>query len=150
MAKAYVATHEGNYSDIVLGRVIPGGDTGWNFEEVMMPWTVDANGVGTIKAGLVVKQDGTPLATAAEAADAYGVVVDRKTLPGAEQFNNGALEADVEVPIVIAVRGVTLNFFKLHTADGVVITDAVANVLSQNANQVTKRVVGTDFIGSIV
>lgn len=144
MAKAYVAKLEGDYSDIVLGRVIAFGDTGWNFKEVEMDWAE------TLVAGLVVKADGTPLATAADAADAYGVLIDRKVLPGVEQFNNGALVVGEKVPMVLGVRGLTLNALKLVTADGVVIDDAVAAQLEKNGNQVTKYIVGTKFLPEIL
>lgn len=145
MAKPYVATLTGGvYSDIVLGRVIPGGDAGWNFEEVNIPFSDD------LVAGTVYKRDGTALATGDAATEAFGVLVDRKTLPGVFQFA-GTLDEDTPAPFVLAVRGVTLNFYKLKFADGTQITDAVANALSANgANQVTKHVVGTQFIGSVL
>lgn len=144
MAKAYVATLQGDYSDIVLGRVVAFGDTGWNFKEVEMTWAED------LVAGLVVKADGTPLATKADFADAYGVLVDRKVLPGVEQFSNGALVVGDKLNMVLAVRGLTLNFHKLVTADGVAIDDAVAAQLEKNGNQVTKHIVGTEFLPSIL
>ena len=144
MARAYTATIEGKYSDIVLGRVIPGGDSGWNFEEVLIPWSDD------LVAGTVYKRDGTPLATGDEATLAFGVLVDRKVLPGVEQFVD-TLDVDTPVPHVLAVRGVTLNFYKLKFADGTQITDTVANALELNgSNQVTKHVVGTEFIGTVL
>ena len=145
MAKPYVAEFDGGrYSDIVLGRVIPGGDSGWNFEAVNIPWSDD------LVAGTVYKRDGTPLATGDSADLAFGVLVDRKVLPGVRQFE-GTLEDDEAVPFVLAVRGVTLNFYKLKFADGSQITDTVANALEANgSNQVTKHVVGTQFIGSVL
>lgn len=144
MAKAYVATTEGLYSDIVLGRVIPGGDTGWNFEEVLIAWDED------LVAGTVYKRDGTALAAADAVTEAFGVLVDRKVLPGVFQFAETVTEGTL-VPMNLAVRGVTLNFYKLKFADGTQITDAVANALELNgSNQVTKHVVGTQFIGSVL
>ena len=139
MAKAHVSTLEGQYSDIVLGKV-DSTDHGYNFKEVEMTWAT------TLVAGLVVKADGTPLATAADAADAYGVLVDRKVLPGYDKEKNGLVAGD-KVPMVLAVRGLTLNFHKLVTADGVAITDAVAAQLEKNANSVTKRYAALKFSG---
>lgn len=143
MAKAYVATLEGDYSDIVLGRVVAFGDTGWNFLEVNMTWAED------LVAGLLVKKDGTPAAVA-DAADVYGVLVDRKVLPGVEQFSNGALVVGDSIPMVLAVRGLTLNALKLVYSDGTVIDQAGIDALEANGNQVTKHVVGTEFIGSVL
>lgn len=144
MAKAYVATLEGDYSDIVLGRVVAFGDTGWNFEEVTMTFAP------TLVAGLLVKKDGTPVASAAEAADIYGVLVDRKVLPGLTAWEGMSPLADEEVPMVLAVRGLTLNALKLVYADGAAIDAAGIDVLSKAGNQVTKRIVGTQFLGSVL
>lgn len=145
MAKAYVATLEGDYSDIVLGRVVAFGDTGWNFKEVEVTWAED-----TFFAGLLMKADGTAAAVA-DAASVYGVLVDRKVLPGVEQFKNGALVAGEKVPMVLAVRGLTLNQTKLFFADKTTAINAAAIAkLEANANQVTAHVVGTEFIGSVL
>lgn len=145
MAKAYVATLEGDYSDIVLGRVVAFGDTGWNFKEVEVTWAED-----TFFAGLLMKADGTAAAVA-DAANVYGVLVDRKVLPGVEQFKNGALVAGEKVPMVLAVRGLTLNQTKLFFADKTTVINAAAIAkLEANANQVTAHVVGTEFIGSVL
>ena len=145
MAKAYVATLEGDYSDIVLGRVVAFGDTGWNFKEVEMDWADD----DTLFAGLLVKEDGTPCAVA-DAAKAYGVLVDRKVLPGVKQFS-GTITSGTKVPMVLAVRGLTLNQLKLKFADGTTAINAAAiDALEAKGNQVTKHIVGTEFIGSVL
>ncbi|QPI18054.1 hypothetical protein POP15_005 [Pectobacterium phage POP15] len=144
MAKAYVATLEGDYSDIVLGRVVAFGDTGWNFKEVTMTFAK------TLKAGLLVKADGTPVASAAEAADIYGVLVDRKVLPGVTDWNGMTPNEGEDLPMVLAVRGLTLNALKLVYADDAVIDEAGIKVLEAQGNQVTDKIVGTEFIGSVL
>lgn len=144
MAKAYVATLQGDYSDIVLGRVIAFGDTGWNFEEVTMTFAT------TLKAGLLVKADGTPVAAPADAADIFGVLVDRKVLPGVTDWKGATPEAGEDLPMVLAVRGLTLNALKLVYADGTAIDAAGIKVLAAAGNQVTKHIVGTEFIGSVL
>jgi hypothetical protein len=144
MAKAYVATLEGNYSDIVLGRVIAFGDTGWNFKEVHMTFAK------TLVAGLLVKKDGTPVASAADAADIYGVLVDRKVLPGVTDWKGATPEDGESLPMVLAVRGLTLNALKLVYADGAKIDAAGIDVLEAAGNQVTDKIVGTQFIGSVL
>lgn len=143
MAQAYVNTLQGKYSDIVLGRVVAFGDTGWNFKELDLAFDATVH-----KAGLVVTSDGTPVASAAEADSAYGVLVDRKTLPGVDVTRNGALvPAGQTVPLVIIVRGATLNKLALFTGDGLAITDAVAVKLEDRGFQVTDYIVGTVFLG---
>lgn len=144
MAKAYVATLQGDYSDIVLGRVVAFGDTGWNFKEVNMTFAK------TLVAGLLVKKDGTPVASATDAADIYGVLVDRKVLPGVTVWTGASPQAGEVVPMVLAVQGLTLNAFKLVYADGEVIDEAGIDVLEAKGNQVTKHIVGTEFIGSVL
>lgn len=144
MAKAYSATLQGKYSDVVLGRVVAFGDTGWNFKEVDMTFA-KAN-----KLGLLVKADGTPVAAAADAADIYGVLVDRSSLPGVTEWPNATPEDGEVLPHVLAVRGLTLNAKALHYADGAVIDAAGIAVLEGNANQVTDKVVGLEFIGSVL
>lgn len=152
MAKAHVATLEGNYSDIVLGRVVAFGDTGWNFQEVDMTYIASgaaADSKTTLFAGLLVKEDGTPVAAPADAADIYGVLVDRKVLPGYEYFT-GVFEPGEAVPMVLAVRGLTLNALKVKYADGTAIDAAGIKVLEAQGNQVTDKIVGTQFIGSVL
>lgn len=144
MAKAYVATLEGNYSDIVLGRVIAFGDTGWNFKEVHMTFA------DTLVAGLLVKKDGTPVAAPADAADIYGVLVDRKVLPGVTDWKGATPVAGESLPMVLAVRGLTLNALKLVYADGTKIDAAGIDALEAQGNQVTDKIVGTQFIGSVL
>lgn len=144
MAKAYVATLEGDYSDIVLGRVVAFGDTGWNFKEVTMTFAK------TLKAGLLVKADGTPVASAADAADIYGVLVDRKVLPGVTDWNGMTPNDGEALPMVLAVRGLTLNALKLFYADDAAIDAAGIKVLEAQGNQVTDKIVGTEFIGSVL
>ncbi len=143
MAKAYVATLEGDYSDIVLGRVVAFGDTGWNFKEVTMTFAK------TLVAGLLVKEDGTPVA-AADAADIYGVLVDRKVLPGVTDWNGMTPNDGEALPMVLAVRGLTLNALRLVYADGAKIDAAGIKVLEAQGNQVTDKIVGTEFIGSVL
>jgi len=144
MAKAYVATLEGNYSDIVLGRVVAFGDTGWNFKEVTMSFAT------SLVAGLLVKEDGTPVAAPADAADIYGVLVDRKVLPGVTNWTGATPQPGESMPMVLAVRGLTLNAFQLVYADGTAIDQAGIDVLEAKGNQVTKHIVGTKFIGSVL
>lgn len=144
MAKAYVATLEGDYSDIVLGRVVAFGDTGWNFKEVTMTFAK------TLVAGLLVKEDGTPVAAAADAADIYGVLVDRKVLPGVTDWNGMTPNDGESLPMVLAVRGLTLNALRLVYADGAKIDAAGIKVLEAQGNQVTDKIVGTEFIGSVL
>lgn len=143
MAKAHVVTLEGNYSDIVLGRVVAFGDTGWNFEEVEMDYTTD------LVAGLLVKADGTPAAVA-DAADVYGVLVDRKVLPGVTKHDGATPMAGEKLPMTIAVRGLTLNALKLVYSDGTAIDAAGKLALSKAGNQVTDRVVATEFLGAVL
>lgn len=141
MARAYKATLDGgDYSDIVLGRVHAFGDTGWNFKELTMTFTP------SLVAGLLVKEDGTPVASASEAADIYGVLVDRKVLPGVTPF---AEEGDV-VSMVVAVRGLTLNALKLVYADKTAIDSEGTKVIEAKGNLVTKHIVGTEFLGSVL
>lgn len=152
MAKAHVASLEGDYSDIVLGRVVAFGDTGWNFKEVPMTFIAadaDEDSETTLFAGLLVDKDGEPVAAAANAADIYGVLVDRKVLPGVAQFR-GVFAPGEEVPMVLAVRGLTLNAFKVKYADGTAIDAAGIDVLEAKGNLLTKHIVGTEFIGSVL
>lgn len=149
MAKAFVATLEGDYSDIVLGRVVGFGDTGWNFKEVLMEFIetgAEEDSETKLFAGLLVGKDGTP---AAAGADVYGVLVDRKVLPGVAQFR-GVFAPAEKVPMVLAVRGLTLNQYKLKYADGSDIDAAGIDALEAQGNQVTTHVVGTEFIGSVL
>lgn len=143
MAKAYVATLEGNYSDIVLGRVVAFGDTGWNFKEVNMVFA------DTLFAGLLVKKDGTPVASAAEAGDTYGVLVDRKVLPGVTVWTDMTPVAGETLPMVLAVRGLTLNQLKLKFADEAAINAVAIEALEAQGNLVTDKIVGTGFIGEV-
>lgn len=144
MAQAYVATLEGDYSDIVLGRVVAFGDTGWNFKEVTMTFTT------ALKAGMLVKADGTLVATPADADDIYGVLVDRKVLPGVTRWNGMTPVANEQLPMVLAVRGLTLNALRLIYGDGTAIDAAGIAVLEAKGNQVTDKIVGTQFIGSVL
>lgn len=144
MAKAYSATLEGNYSDIVLGRVVAFGDTGWNFDEVNMTFAT------TLVAGVLVKKDGTLVQTPAAAEDIHGVLVDRKVLPGVTVWNGMSPIAGEVLPMVLAVRGLTLNKLKLVYGDGTAIDQAGVDVLEAKGNQVTDRIVGTQFIGSVL
>ncbi|AFH21170.1 head decoration [Cronobacter phage CR3] len=149
MAKAHVATLEGNYSDIVLGRVVAFGDTGWNFKEVDMTFIAsdaDADSKTALFAGMLVGEDGTP---ATAAADVFGVLVDRKVLPGVDHYI-GVFEPGEKVPMVLAVRGLTLNQLKLKYADGSDIDAAGIKALEAQGNQVTDKIVGTQFIGSVL
>jgi hypothetical protein len=68
-----------------------------------------------------------------------------KTLPGAE----GAFGVEIgdKTPMVLGVRGLTLNFHKLTFIDGTAITDAVAAALEAKANLVTKHVFAQKFSG---
>lgn len=152
MAKAHVATLEGDYSDIVLGRVVAFGDTGWNFKEVPMAFLAtdaDEDSATALFAGLLVDKDGEPVAAATAAADIYGVLVDRKVLPGVTQFT-GVFAPGEKVPMVLAVRGLTLNAFKVKYADGSAIDQAGIDVLEAKGNLLTKHIVGTEFIGSVL
>lgn len=152
MAKAHVATLEGNYSDIVLGRVVAFGDTGWNFKEVDMTFIASgaaADSKTTLFAGLLVKEDGTPVAAPADAADIHGVLVDRKVLQGVDHYI-GVFEPGEKVPMVLAVRGLTLNQLKLKYADGSDIDAAGIKALEAQGNHVTDKIVGTQFIGSVL
>lgn len=149
MAKAHVATLEGNYSDIVLGRVVAFGDTGWNFKEVDMTFIADdadADSKTALFAGMLVGEDGTP---ATAAAGVFGVLVDRKVLPGVDHYI-GVFEPGEKVPMVLAVRGLTLNQLKLKYADGTAIDAAGIKALEAQGNQVTDKIVGTQFIGSVL
>lgn len=139
MAKATVSTLQGKYSDVVLGKAVS-TDHGYNYKEVEMTWAEKG-----LVLGLVVKADGTPLATKADAADAYGVLIDRKVLPGAEE--PFGMEVGTKYPMVLGVRGLTLNFHKLVTLDGVVIDDAVAAALEAKGNLVTKHYFEPKFSG---
>ena len=144
MAKAYSATLEGDYSDVVLGRVSAFGDTGWNFKEVNMTFTP------ALVAGLLVKKDGTPVASPEESAEIYGVLVDRKVLPGVTSFDGVTPYEGETLPMVLAVRGLTLNALKLVYADKTAIDDAGIEVLESKGNLVTKHIVGTQFVGSVI
>lgn len=106
----------GYYSDIVLGKV-DSSDQGYSFLEM------DIEYVEGLKAGMIVKADGS-LAATGDAANAFGVITDRDLVP--------AYEAPREFVVgntyrfVVAVRGLTLNKFKLFFADGTTAINATA------------------------
>lgn len=121
---------EGKYSDIVLGKV-DSSDQGFSFKELQIAYAE------TLRAGMVVKADGTPLATGDAATLAYGVLLDRDLLPGVDLSRVQLIVGDTYA-FNVGVRGLTFNFYALCFADGTAITDAVAAQLEVKGNNVTK------------
>lgn len=115
------------YSDVVLGQV-NASDAGYAFEEMTVTYAAN------MAAGAIVKSDGT-WAAAADAANAYGVVVDRRA-------NNylGDLVAGTTYKLVVARRGVTLNKSLLKYSDAA-INAAGVTALEAKGIKVTDKVV---------
>lgn len=127
---------EGKYSDIVLGKV-DSSDQGYSFKELQVAFAT------TLRAGMVVKANGAPLATGDAANLAYGVLLDRDLLPGVDLTRVQLIVGDTYA-FNVGVRGLTFNFYALCFADGTPITDAVAAALEVNGqNNVTKNYFAT-------
>lgn len=122
------ATLQGFYSDIVLGKT-ESSDQGYSFLEMTIAY------VAGMKAGMLVKKDGTP-AAAADAANVFGVLLDRDLLNGVvprEEYVVGT-----EYKFVVGVRGLTLNKSALVFADGTTgITQAAIDALHDKGIKVT-------------
>ncbi len=108
---------QGYYSDIVLGKV-DSSDQGYSFLEM------DIEYVAGLKAGMIVKADGTPAATA-DAASAFGVITDRDLVTSSYTMPRPFVVGET-YKFVVAVRGLTLNKFKLFFADGTTAINAAA------------------------
>lgn len=107
---------QGYYSDIVLGKV-DSSDQGYSFLEMEITYSAG------LKAGMIVKSDGT-LAAEADAADAFGVITDRDLVPAYTMPR--PFVVGEKYKFVVAVRGLTLNKFKLFFADGTTAINAAA------------------------
>lgn len=107
---------QGYYSDIVLGKV-DSSDQGYSFLEMEITYSAG------LKAGMIVKADGT-LAATADAASAFGVITDRDLVPAYTMPR--PFVVGEKYKFVVAVRGLTLNKFKLFFADGTTAINAAA------------------------
>lgn len=107
---------QGYYSDIVLGKV-DSSDQGYSFLEMEITYSAG------LKAGMIVKADGT-LAATADAASAFGVITDRDLVPAYSAPR--PFVVGQKYNFVVAVRGLTLNKFKLFFADGTTAINAAA------------------------
>lgn len=107
---------QGYYSDIVLGKV-DSSDQGYSFLEM------DIEYVAGLKAGMIVNADGELVATA-DAATAFGVITDRDLVPAYDAPREFVVGTTYR--FVVAVRGLTLNKFKLFFADGTTAINAAA------------------------
>ena len=116
MATYTGAELQGKYSDIVLGKV-DSSDQGYSFLEMSIAY------VAGMKAGQLVKADGT-LAATANAASVAGVLLDRNLLPGVTPREDYVVGTTYK--FVVGVRGLTLNKFKLFFADGTTAINAAA------------------------
>lgn len=99
---------QGFYSDIVLGKV-DSSDQGYSFKEMGIQYAAG------MKAGMIVKEDGT-LAASGDAAQAYGVLVDHDLVPAYEPIT--PFKVGTKYNFVVAVRGLTLNKSKIVFSDG--------------------------------
>lgn len=116
MATYVGAELQGKYSDIVLGKV-DSSDQGYSFLEMSIAY------VAGMKAGQLVKADGT-LAATADAANVAGVLLDRDLLPGVTPREDYVVGTTYK--FVVGVRGLTLNKLKLFFADGTTAINAAA------------------------
>lgn len=107
---------QGYYSDIVLGKV-DSSDQGYSFLE--MPIVYAAG----MKAGMIVNAEGE-LVAVGSAGDAFGVITDRDLVPAYEMVREFVVGKTYN--FVVAVRGLTLNKFKLFFADGTTAINAAA------------------------
>ena len=107
---------QGYYSDIVLGKV-DSSDQGYSFLEMEITYSAG------LKAGMIVKADGT-LAATGDAASAFGVITDRDLVPAYSAPR--PFVVGQKYNFVVAVRGLTLNKFKLFFADGTTAINAAA------------------------
>ncbi|AGZ17544.1 head decoration [Escherichia phage 4MG] len=107
---------QGYYSDIVLGKV-DSSDQGYSFLEMEITYAAG------LKAGMIVKADGT-LAATADAASAFGVITDRDLVPAYSAPR--PFVVGQKYNFVVAVRGLTLNKSKLFFADGTTAINAAA------------------------
>lgn len=131
---ATVKTLQGFYSDIVLGKV-DSSDQGYSFLEMDVVYAAG------MKAGQLVKEDGT-LATTAQAADVFGVLLDRDLLNGVEPD----LTVGTTYQFVVGVRGLTLNKSALFFADGTTaINQAAIDALDARGIKVTDHYFGAVF-----
>lgn len=123
-----IATLQGFYSDIVLGKT-ESSDQGYSFLEMTITY------VTGMKAGMLVKKDGTPAAVD-DAADVFGVLLDRDLLNGVVPREDYVV--GTEYKFVVGVRGLTLNKFALVFADGTTgITQAAIDALHDKGIKVT-------------
>jgi hypothetical protein len=107
---------QGYYSDIVLGKV-DSSDQGYSFLEMEITYSAG------LKAGMIVKADGT-LAATGDAASAFGVITDRDLVPAYDAPR--PFVVGQKYNFVVAVRGLTLNKSKLFFADGTTAINAAA------------------------
>lgn len=120
----------GYYSDIVLGKV-DSSDQGYSFLEMPIEF------VAGLKAGMIVNAAGEPIAAAA-AADAFGVITDRDLVPAYDAPRDFVVGTTYN--FVVAVRGLTLNKFKLFFADGTTaINDAAIAALEAKGLKITDK-----------
>jgi hypothetical protein len=108
---------QGFYSDIVLGKV-DSSDQGYSFLEMEITYSAE------LKAGMIVKSDGT-LAATADAASAFGVITDRDLVTSSYTMPRPFVVGQ-KYNFVVAVRGLTLNKSKLFFADGTTAINAAA------------------------
>lgn len=123
-----MATLQGFYSDIVLGKS-DSSDQGYSFLEMPIAY------VAGMKAGMLVKEDGTPAAVA-DAAEVFGVLLDRDLLNGVVPHDDYVVGTTYK--FVVGVRGLTLNQFALVFADGTTaINKAAIDALHDKGIKVT-------------
>lgn len=107
---------QGYYSDLVLGKV-DSSDQGFSFAEMPVVYAA------TVKAGTIVNATGAPVAVA-DAATAYGVITDRDLYPAYTPTRG--FTVGQTYPLVVGVRGLTLNQKKIFFADGTTAINAAA------------------------
>lgn len=133
MAEFTGAELKGFYSDIVLGKT-DSSDQGYSFLEMGVVYAE------TLKAGMLVKIDGTPAAVA-DAASVYGVLLDRDLLNGV--VPREAYVVGTTYKFVVGVRGLTLNKSRIVFSDGTtVINDTAIAALHDKGIKVTDHYFG--------
>lgn len=119
-------------SDIILGLGV-NADLGYQKKEMLITY---AEGMTS---GMLVKADGTLVATAADAADTYGILADVNLLNGVPEGTN---VVGTKYPFVVVVRDATANFYCLQFGDGKAINDAAVKALEDRSIKVTKHWTG--------
>ncbi len=120
-------------SDIFFGEVLS-TDSGFNVKEGVVTWSAKMTAGTAVKlvAGKYVA------ATSADDADIVGVVADYRALPSYKEISG--FTVGIGYPMVIGIRGLTVNATKFVYADGTPVSDVgIAAFEAFGTNKVTDK-----------